>query len=194
MGFDTFNVGPGWSTSSSRTTRARRRSTRAASSRWRPWTPPPICGRTPSPRSEIDGDPDRVRPPRGRPVSARDRHAVRPALDMADRTLTYRLIVKEIAKKAGYHATFHAEADLRRERLGHAHAPVAVHGRAQRVLRRRRPVAPERRREGAFIAGQLRHAQEIAAVFAQWVNSYKRLVPSCEAPVYVAWSRRNRSR
>jgi glutamine synthetase len=45
----------------------------------------------------------------------------------------------------------------------------------------------------AFIAGQLRHAREMAAVFAQWVNSYKRLVPGYEAPVYVAWSQRNRS-
>ena len=44
-----------------------------------------------------------------------------------------------------------------------------------------------------FIAGQLRHAREISAVFAQWVNSYKRLVPGYEAPVYSAWSRRNRS-
>src|SRR5207245_9839230 len=45
----------------------------------------------------------------------------------------------------------------------------------------------------AFIAGQLRHARELSAVFAQWVNSYKRLVPGYEAPVYVAWSQRNRS-
>ena len=45
----------------------------------------------------------------------------------------------------------------------------------------------------AFIAGQLRHAREIAAVFAQWINSYKRLVPGYEAPVYPAWSQRNRS-
>jgi glutamine synthetase len=45
----------------------------------------------------------------------------------------------------------------------------------------------------AFIAGQLRHAREISSIFAQWVNSYKRLVPGYEAPVYVAWSRRNRS-
>src|SRR5262249_3283980 len=45
----------------------------------------------------------------------------------------------------------------------------------------------------AFIAGQLKHAREISAIFAQWVNSYKRLVPGFEAPVYVAWSRRNRS-
>src|SRR5256886_16571108 len=45
----------------------------------------------------------------------------------------------------------------------------------------------------AFIAGQLRHARESAPLFAQWVNSYKRLVPGFEAPVYLAWSRRNRS-
>ena len=45
----------------------------------------------------------------------------------------------------------------------------------------------------SFIAGQLKHAREISALFAQWVNSYKRLVPGYEAPVYVAWSRRNRS-
>ncbi len=45
----------------------------------------------------------------------------------------------------------------------------------------------------AFIAGQLKHAREICSIFAQWVNSYKRLVPGFEAPVYVAWSRRNRS-
>jgi len=44
-----------------------------------------------------------------------------------------------------------------------------------------------------FIAGQLRHAREICSIFAQWVNSYKRLVPGFKAPVYVAWSRRNRS-
>src|SRR4029079_11159197 len=45
----------------------------------------------------------------------------------------------------------------------------------------------------AYIAGQLRHAREMTSIFAQWVNSYKRLVPGYEAPVYVAWSRRNRS-
>jgi glutamine synthetase len=44
-----------------------------------------------------------------------------------------------------------------------------------------------------FIAGLLRHAREISCVFAQWVNSYKRLVLGYEAPVYSAWSRRNRS-
>jgi glutamine synthetase len=45
----------------------------------------------------------------------------------------------------------------------------------------------------AYIAGLLRHAREICLVVAQWVNSYKRLVPGYEAPVYVSWARRNRS-
>jgi len=45
----------------------------------------------------------------------------------------------------------------------------------------------------SFIAGLLRHARELSAIFAQWVNSYKRLVPGFEAPVYCAWSQRNRS-
>ena len=61
-----------------------------------------------------------------------------PALEMADHTLTYRLIVKEIAKKAGYPRDVHAEADLRRERVRHAHAPVALQRGPQQLLRRGR--------------------------------------------------------
>jgi glutamine synthetase len=45
----------------------------------------------------------------------------------------------------------------------------------------------------AFIAGMLTHSREITAVCNQWVNSYKRLVPGYEAPVYIGWARRNRS-
>jgi glutamine synthetase len=45
----------------------------------------------------------------------------------------------------------------------------------------------------SYIAGILRHAREMSIVLAQTVNSYKRLVPGYEAPVYVAWSQRNRS-
>ena len=45
----------------------------------------------------------------------------------------------------------------------------------------------------SYIAGLLKHAREITGICSQWVNSYKRLVPGYEAPVYVAWARRNRS-
>ena len=44
-----------------------------------------------------------------------------------------------------------------------------------------------------YIAGILKHAPEIISVTNQWVNSYKRLVPGYEAPVYVSWANRNRS-
>ncbi len=115
-----------------------------------------------------------------------------PALEMADHTVTYRLIVKEIAKKAGYHATFMPKPIFGENGSGmHTHQSLFTDGRNaffdgddQWHL----STAGK-----AFIAGQLRHAREIAAIFAQWVNSYKRLVPGYEAPVYVAWSQRNRS-
>jgi len=45
----------------------------------------------------------------------------------------------------------------------------------------------------SFIAGQLKHARALAALVAPTVNSYKRLVPGYEAPVYVGWAQRNRS-
>ena len=45
----------------------------------------------------------------------------------------------------------------------------------------------------SYIAGLMTHAPEITAVCNQWVNSYKRLVPGYEAPVYVSCARRNRS-
>jgi glutamine synthetase len=114
------------------------------------------------------------------------------ALSMADHTVTYRLIVKEIAKKSGYHATFMPKPIFGENGSGmHTHQSLFNEGRNSFF-------------DGddewnlsavgkAFIAGQLRHAREISAVFAQWVNSYKRLVPGYEAPVYCAWSRRNRS-
>ena len=86
----------------------------------------------------------------------------------------------------------HAQADRRHQRQRDAHAPVAVRGRPQRVLRRDRRVPPVEDREGLH-RGALRHAPEITLVTNQWVNSYKRLVPGFEAPVYVCWARRNRS-
>src|SRR5881296_3718603 len=115
-----------------------------------------------------------------------------PALDMADHTVTYRLIVKEVAAKAGVYATFMPKPIFGENGSGmHTHQSLFTGGRNAFF-------------DGddewnlsdvgkAFIAGQLRHAREISSIFAQWVNSYKRLVPGFEAPVYLAWSRRNRS-
>jgi glutamine synthetase len=114
------------------------------------------------------------------------------ALAMADHTVTYRLIVKEIAKKAGYHATFMPKPIFGENGSGmHTHQSLFRNGRNAFFDSDDEWHLSDAGK--AFIAGQLRHAREISAVFAQWVNSYKRLVPGYEAPVYVAWSRRNRS-
>jgi len=115
-----------------------------------------------------------------------------PALEMADHTVTYRLIVKEIAKKAGYHATFMPKPIFGENGSGmHTHQSLFTDGRNAFFDGDDKSHLSAAGK--AFIAGQLRHAREITAVFAQWVNSYKRLVPGYEAPVYVAWSQRNRS-
>ena len=114
------------------------------------------------------------------------------ALAMSDDCMTYRITVKEYAMKHGMHATFMPKPLFGENGSGmHVHQSLYKDGRNafydaddQYFLSR---VAK------SFIAGQLRHAREIAPLFAQWVNSYKRLVPGYEAPVYLAWSRRNRS-
>ena len=113
-------------------------------------------------------------------------------LTMADNTMTYRIAVKEVAMQHGCYATFMPKPLFGENGSGmHTHQSLFTDGRNRFFDG---DDAWHLSREGkAFIAGQLRHAREIAAVFAQWVNSYKRLVPGYEAPVYVAWSQRNRS-
>jgi len=114
------------------------------------------------------------------------------ALDMADQTVTYRLIVKEVAAKNGVYATFMPKPLFGENGSGmHTHMSLFTDGRNQFFdgddEYSLSPVGKQ------FIAGLLRHARELTPIFAQWVNSYKRLVPGYEAPVYVAWSQRNRS-
>ncbi len=114
------------------------------------------------------------------------------ALAMADHTVTYRLIVKEIASKYGIYATFMPKPLFGHNGSGmHTHQSLFTNGRNAFFDGNDEWLLSETGKR--FIAGQLHHAREICAIFAQWVNSYKRLVPGYEAPVYVAWSRRNRS-
>jgi glutamine synthetase len=114
------------------------------------------------------------------------------ALDMADQTVTYRLIVKEVAAKNGVYATFMPKPLFGENGSGmHTHMSLFSDGRNRFFDGDDQHHLSDVGKQ--FIAGLLRHAREIAPVFAQWVNSYKRLVPGFEAPVYVAWSQRNRS-
>ena len=114
------------------------------------------------------------------------------AMTMADTVMTYRLATKEIAARHGYYATF-----MPKPVAGINGSGMHIH---QSLFKGERNVffdaedgyhLSEVARH--FIAGLMRHAREITAVTNQWVNSYKRLVPRYEAPVYVSWAEVNRS-
>jgi glutamine synthetase len=114
------------------------------------------------------------------------------ALTMADQVMTYRMIVKEVAHQHEYYATFmpkpiygvngsgmHTHQSLYKGRKNAFFDPSDEYYLSERAKR--------------YIAGLLKHAPEITLVTNQWINSYKRLVPGFEAPVYISWARRNRS-
>jgi len=114
------------------------------------------------------------------------------ALTMADNVITYRVVVKEIAQKYGYYATF-----MPKPLFGENGSGMHIHQSLFRGSKNAFFDADDKynlsKEAKGFIVGQLKHAKEMSSVFAQWVNSYKRLVPGYEAPVYIAWSQRNRS-
>jgi glutamine synthetase len=114
------------------------------------------------------------------------------ALQMADKVQTYKTVVKEIATRHGVYATFMPKPIAEENGSGmHTHQSL-FSGEKNAFFDAENEYYLSEEAQ-AFIAGQLRHAREIAIIYAQYVNSYKRLVPGYEAPVYIAWSRRNRS-
>jgi glutamine synthetase len=114
------------------------------------------------------------------------------ALSMSDKTMTYRIVVKEIARKHGYYATFMPKPIFGENGSGmHVHQSL-FQGNKNLFFDKNDPYNLSKIAKG-YIAGIMKHAREIIAVTNQWVNSYKRLVPGYEAPVYISWARRNRS-
>ena len=114
------------------------------------------------------------------------------ALSMADNVMTYRLVIKQVAQKSGVYATF-----MPKPSFGVNGSGMHVH---QSLFKGDRNAFFAKDDEyhlskigKCYVAGLLKHAPEITAVTSQWVNSYKRLIPGYEAPVYVSWARRNRS-
>jgi glutamine synthetase len=114
------------------------------------------------------------------------------ALTMADNVMTYRLVVKEIALRHGVYATFMPKPVFGVNGSGmHVHQSLFKGGKNAFFDPKDSYHLSQTAR--GYIAGLLKHAPEITAVTNQWVNSYKRLVPGYEAPVYLSWARRNRS-
>jgi glutamine synthetase len=114
------------------------------------------------------------------------------ALSMSDKTMTYRIVVKEIARQHNYYATFMPKPIFGENGSGmHVHQSL-FSGDKNLFFDGNDPYHLSKMAKG-YIAGIMKHAREIVAVTNQWVNSYKRLVPGYEAPVYISWARRNRS-
>jgi glutamine synthetase len=114
------------------------------------------------------------------------------ALAMADNVMSVRLVVKEVAQERGVYATFMPKPLFGVQGSGmHTHFSL-FEGDTNAFSDPGDPYGLSKVAKG-FIAGVLRHAREITAVTNQWVNSYKRLVPGYEAPIYVSWARNNRS-
>ena len=114
------------------------------------------------------------------------------ALTMADNVMAYRLTVKEVAQEFGIYATFMPKPVAGVNGSGmHTHQSLFEGDRNAFFD----PTDEYRlsKTAKAYTAGILAHAREITLVTNQWVNSYKRLIPGYEAPVYVCWARRNRS-
>jgi glutamine synthetase len=114
------------------------------------------------------------------------------ALSAADNIMTLRLAVKTIARKHGFHATFmpkpkagvngsgmHINMSLKKDGINVFADVDDPMGLSQEAY--------------WFIGGLMRHVKGMAAITNPLVNSYKRLVPGFEAPVYIAWSSTNRS-
>ena len=114
------------------------------------------------------------------------------ALVMADFAQIYKFVVKEVAMENDLYATFMPKPIFRQNGSGmHCHQSLFKGNKnlffdpkGQYNLSK---IAQQ------YTAGLLKHIKEITLVLNQWVNSYKRLVPGYEAPVYVGWGRRNRS-
>jgi glutamine synthetase len=114
------------------------------------------------------------------------------ALTMADNIMTARLVIKEIAQKHSVYATFMPKPLFGINGNGmHTHMSL-FKGNRNAFFDKNDPYYLSGLAK-QFAAGLLKHAPEIASVVSQWVNSYKRLVPGYEAPVYLSWARRNRS-
>lgn len=113
-------------------------------------------------------------------------------LRMADKTMTYRVLVKEIARKNGVYATFMPKPIFAQNGSG-MHVHQSLFKGEKNAFYDPKDKYQLSSIAKHYIAGVIRHAPEMTSVTNQWVNSYKRLVPGYEAPVYVSWARRNRS-
>ena len=114
------------------------------------------------------------------------------ALSMADNVMTFRLVVREAAASQGVYATFMPKP-LEGVQGSGMHTHMSLFEGDENAFYEGGDPLKLSKIARAFIAGLLVHGREITAITNPTVNSYKRLIPGFEAPVYVAWARNNRT-
>lgn len=114
------------------------------------------------------------------------------ALDVADKIMTFKMVVRTVAQRHGLHATFMPKPIFGINGSG-MHMNQSLFRNGENAFFD--PGGPKQLSQDAYyyIGGLLNHARAMAAVTNPTVNSYKRLVPGYEAPVYLSWSAANRS-
>ncbi|MBE6911784.1 MAG: type I glutamate--ammonia ligase [Oscillospiraceae bacterium] len=114
------------------------------------------------------------------------------ALTTADNIITFKLLVKTIAHKNGLHATFMPKPIYGICGSG-MHINISLSKNGKNTFYDSSDELGLSSEAYCFMAGVLEHARGMCAVTNPIVNSYKRLVPGYEAPIYIAWSGKNRS-
>lgn len=116
------------------------------------------------------------------------------ALITADNAITLRFVLKAIAQKNGLHVTFMPKPIEGMNGSGmHVHQSLFDIKSGKNAFFDEADKYKLSKIAYNFIAGQLAHVKAMAALISPTVNSYKRLVPGYEAPVYISWARVNRS-
>ncbi|MEO0069622.1 MAG: glutamine synthetase family protein [candidate division WOR-3 bacterium] len=114
------------------------------------------------------------------------------ALTMADSVITYRFVARQVARENGIHCSFMPKPVFGINGSG-MHTHISLFQGSKNAFFSAKDKMNLSVVCRYFIAGLLKYAPEITAVTNQWVNSYKRLVPGYEAPIYISWARMNRS-
>ena len=114
------------------------------------------------------------------------------ALTTADSIMTFKQVVKSIAQRHGVYATFMPKPFFGINGSG-MHINMSLMKDGKNAFYDENDKIALSKDAYSFIAGLMKHIKEIVAITNPLVNSYKRLVPGYEAPVYIAWSAKNRS-
>lgn len=114
------------------------------------------------------------------------------ALKTADNIMTFKLVVKTIAKRHGLHATFMPKPKFGINGSG-MHLNMSVSRDGINVFQDAKDEYGLSKEAYCFIGGIMKHMKALTFITNPSINSYKRLIPGYEAPVYIAWSAKNRT-